>query len=406
MKNISVFGAPSRAPDKYGGKYANGEEWLLAVAPIFKRRYIHDGDLWLGCRWGCQFCYYRWISASKDYVGTGKLKRLTRVAGMKEFLQRSKLFLPRDVLILGARGDASMYPAEILEFLEIISNDDDEYFRDNLILALHRPPASPLMRQALEYPNFRFGTTITPKSVDLGWTRVKEETQIRGLQRLLADIDSSKISVEVGPLNVENIEEGIAVLKQLESMGFRDVIVRGMAFGSFGVDRKKELQKMIKLGFIKREMLQGEQEKHEYYTVKNFLTEEAYQLLQQEVPEMRVHRHTFTFYRDVWGVPIARNRKNLVRISKPVRHSRKSVIKAVEKYGLTVIDIEERNDHYSIKLPVGQTATEDIAMTIGAELGEAVVFNNYRRTTSISDIQFYQENQLFHLGPYLGGDER
>jgi len=398
--------APSQAQNKFGSGFSNGEELLLATSPVFKRRYIHDGDLWLGCRWGCQFCYYRWIAASRDYIGTRKLKRLTTAQGMAEFLQRSKLFLPRDFLILGARGDASMYPKEIIEFLGIIS--DDEYFKDNIVLALHRPAASPLIIQGLkQYPNFRFGTTITPKSVELGWTRVREKTQLRGLQRLLsAGIDSSKISVEVGPLNSENIEAGIAVLKRLESMGFRDIMVRGMAFGSFGVDREKELDKMIRLGFIKPEMLQTEREDHEYYAVKNFLTEEAYQLLQQEVPGMTVHRHTYTFYRDVWRVPIARNRKNQVRISEPVKHAEKTVKKTIEKYGLTVESIEARNDHYFVELTGNQPATEDIAMSIGAELQEAVIFNNYRRTASISDIQFYRENQLFHLEPYLGGGRR
>jgi len=191
----SLFNSPEseKTPE-----YTNGEEMLLAVSPVFKRRYIHDGDLWLGCYYGCKFCYYRWIRVSKDYIGTGKLKRLATPEQMVEFLKNSKLFLPKDVLILGARGDASMYPKEVLEFLNLIKND--EHFKENIILALHRGPASELMKKALlEHPNFRFGTTITPKAYELKWTKVKEEAQITGLKRLLeAGIDPDRISIEIG----------------------------------------------------------------------------------------------------------------------------------------------------------------------------------------------------------------
>lgn len=105
--------------------YSNGEEFLLAESPVFKRRYAYDGDLILGCAIGCRFCYYRQISASKDYIGTGRLKRLATPEEMVEFLKESKLFLPTDIIILGARGDASMYPHEVKRFLEIAGCDAD-----------------------------------------------------------------------------------------------------------------------------------------------------------------------------------------------------------------------------------------------------------------------------------------
>lgn len=393
----SLFGAPEaeKTPE-----YTNGEEMLLAVSPVFKRRYTHDGDLWLGCRYGCEFCYYRWISASKDYIGTEKLKRLTTPKQMVEFLKNSRLFLPKDILILGARGDASMYPQEVLEFLDLIK--DDEHFKSNVILALHRGPASKLMEEALlKYPNFRFGTTITPKAYELGWTKIKEETQIAGLKRLLeAGIEPDRISIEIGPLNSENINEGIEVLKQLEKLGFKNAMVRGVAFGTFGVDRDKELKKMVELGFIDPPLLRAP-EKHEYYVIKNFLTNEAYKKLQEMVPKMKIHRHTYTYYREVWGVPIALNRDNKVRISEPTTHSEAEVKEIVEKYGLIVKSVSKKDDHYFIELPDDQTATEDIAMTIGAELESAVIFNNYRRTASLEDVKFYQENSLFYLDPFL-----
>jgi hypothetical protein len=36
---------------------SSGEELLLAVSPVFKRRYTHDGDLVLGCHYGTLHCY-------------------------------------------------------------------------------------------------------------------------------------------------------------------------------------------------------------------------------------------------------------------------------------------------------------------------------------------------------------
>jgi len=394
-KSLFESSESEKAPE-----YTNGEEMLLAVSPVFKRRYIHDGDLMLGCRYGCEFCYYRWISASKDYIGTEKLKRLSTPEQMVEFLKNSKLFLPKDVLILGARGDASMYPQEVKQFLNLVKKD--EQFKNNIILALHRGPASETMKKALlEYPNFRFGTTITPKAYELKWTKIKEEAQVAGLKRLLeAGIDPDRISIEIGPLNSENIDEGMNTLKELEELGFRNIMVRGVAFGTFGVDRDEELKKMVDLGFIDPPLLKSP-EKHEYYVVKNFLTPDAYKRLQEMVSKMKIHRHTYTYYREVWGVPIALNRDNKVRISEPAIRSEIEVKETVEKYGLKAESVSKRDDHYFVELPSDQVATEDIAMTIGAELESAVIFNNYRRTASLEDVKFYQTNSLFYLDPYI-----
>jgi len=380
--------------------YTNGEEMLLALSPVFKRRYALDGDLWLGCRLGCKFCYYRWINASKPYIGTGKLKRLATPEQMIEFLKKSRLFLPRDILILGARGDASMYPHELLRFLQLIR--DDKFFKNNIILALHRAPATPVILKCFEaFEGFRFGTTVTPRAFTLGWTKVPEEKQIERLKWLVdSGVPTSKISIEVGPLNSLNIEEGVKTLQVLAEIGFKDVIVRGAAFGTFGVDREKELHKMLEMKFIEPEML-AVREGHEYYLVKNFLTEQAYKWIQEQVPSIRVHRYTYTFYKEMWGVPVARNRRNKVRISAPVKHSEETMRRTVEKYGLKVNSVEKRNDHFLVELAGKQPATEDIAMTIGAELEEVVIFDKYRQTASLSDVRFYRENHLFYLEPYL-----
>jgi hypothetical protein len=379
---------------------SSGEELLLAVSPVFKRRYTHDGDLVLGCHYGCEFCYYRWIRASREYIGTGRLKRLATPEQMVVFLSRSKLFLPTDILILGARGDASMYPREVVELLRLL--EGDSRFERNTVLALHRAPASEVMEEALlNHPRFMFGTTITPRGRELGWTKIREEAQLAGLERLLeAGVNPDRIPVEVGPLNTKNLEGGLEILRRLEEMGFRNAIVRGVAFGTFNVDREKELRRMVELGFLDPSLLKSP-ERHEYYVVKNRLASEVYRALQDAVPGMRLHRHTYTYYREVWGVPIALNRDNKVRVSRPPTHPEDRVRATVEKYGLRPESVSRGVDYYYIELPEDQTATEDIAMTIGAELETAVIFNHYRRTASLEDVEFYKENSLFYLDPYL-----
>jgi len=376
----------------------NGEEWLLAKSPVFKRRYTHDGDLILGCRYGCMFCYYRWIGVSRDYIGTGNLKRIATPVQMIQFLKNSKLFLKRDILILGARGDASMYPGEVIQFLELVK--DDPYFKDNIFLALHRAPASEFMKNALEmYPNFMFGTTITPGAFEKGWTKIREDAQVKGIEELVdAGIDSSRISIEVGPLNSENFDCGVRILEKIQDLGFKDVMVRGVAFGTFGsvIDREKELKKMISIGFIERSLLEEQKEEHEYYVIKNFLDGDA---KLQSMFDMRIHRHTYTYYSDVWRVPIAYNRNNKVRCRGGKMNWKESTVSdVVEKYGLKVKDVVAMKDHYFVELGEG-TATEDIAMTVGSLLQSAVIFDNYHyhRTATLEDVAFYRKNGLFAL---------
>lgn len=381
--------------------FTNGEELLLAKSPVFKRRYIHDGGLMLGCKYGCQFCYYRWINISQDYIGTGRLKTIATPHQMIKFLKNSKLFLPQDVLILGANGDISMYPHATLEFLELMKQD--KHFKDNLVLGLHRAPATNHILQAMKNhsQNFRFGTTITPQSYELGWTKIKDEDQLEGIKKIIGSgADPDHISVEVGPLNSENIEKGIKILHQLNQIGVKNLMVRGIAFGSFGVDRDREFIKMKELGFIDPVEF-NPNEQHDYYVVKNFLTPKAYQWLQEQTPNLIIHRHTYTFYRDIWKVPIAGNRSNKVRFSRPAIHPIEYVETIIKKYNLHPVKIIKNSDHYLIELPIDQTATEDLAMTIGAQLESAVLFNNYRRTTSLDDVKFYQQNNLFALDPFI-----
>jgi len=377
----------------------NGEELLLGTSPVFKRRYTHNGDFLLGCRIGCRFCYYRWIGASRDYIGTGKLKRLCKPEDMLEFIENSLLFLPGDILILGARGDASMYPEEVLDFLELLR--DYKKTKSCTVLALHRPPVSVKMMECFSFGNFCFGTTITPRGAELGWTPVRAEKQVEKL-REAAELgcDTERISVEIGPLNSLNISEAFPIIEKLLDAEIKNIVVRGVAFGTFGVDREKELEKMIELKFLSRDALREAKEDHEYYALKNHLSDEVYRSIQNSFPEVRIHRYTYTLYRDVWGIRIARNRNNSVRVPGKTSHSEEKVRKTVEKYGLEVQDVERREDHYLVTLSHG-TATEDIAMTVGAELEEALIFNRYRRTASFEDVAFYVEHSLFAVERYL-----
>jgi hypothetical protein len=382
-------------------RFSSGEELLLAISPVFKRRYAHDGDFLLGCKLGCRFCYYQWISASREYIGTGKLKRLCRAEDMIEFLKNSRLFLPEDMLILGARGDASMYPDEILEFLELL--EDCRELKRSTVLALHRAPVSTKMIECFSFDRFRLGTTITPRGAELGWTLVRDEKQVQKLEEAVeTGCDVDRISIEIGPLNSLNIEKGYGLIEKLQDIGFRNLVVRGVAFGTFGVDREKELEKLIEIGFVSRENLENVRENHEYYVLKNYLSDEFYREIQERFPELRIHRYTYTLYKDAWNVKIAGNRNNSVRVPGKMSHSEEKVRKTVEKYGLEVGSIEKREDHYFVELK-NCTATEDIAMAAGAELEEALVFSSYRRTASLEDVAFYARHSLFAIQRYLKG---
>ncbi len=95
-----------------------GEYLLLKSSPIFKRRYAADGDVVLGCTIGCSFCYYRMIDATAPFIGTGALKRLATPEEFAQVVADSKLISERSLVIMGARGDASMYPDEVPKVLE------------------------------------------------------------------------------------------------------------------------------------------------------------------------------------------------------------------------------------------------------------------------------------------------
>ena len=375
-----------------------GEALLLARAPVFKVRYTWDGDLALGCTIGCVFCYYRWVPMSRAYIGTGALRPLASPDEMTAFLLDSRLFDENSLLILGARGDASMYPDDLLRFLEVFPGP-------NLILALHRPAADVHILHAFEDPRFRFGTTITPGAYERGWTSVVEGAQLSGLAWLVEQgVDPDRISIEVGPLTADTLPLGEAVLRRLRGIGFRHACVRGVSFGALGSTEEEaqaERKKLRRRGFLDGNIPAGAgAEGHKYYDVKNALPPDAPDHLAEVAAPMRLHRRTYTLYRDVWGVAVARNRSNRVRIPATPRMTPEEVEAILSDYGLRGT-VTIAGDHYFVNLTDGQVATEDLAMTIGTRLDAAIIFDRYRRTAALSDIWFYHQHSLLAFWPFL-----
>ncbi len=70
-------------------------------------------------------CYYRVIGATAPFIGTGALKRLAAPEEFAEVVANSKLISERSLVIMGARGDASMYPDEVPKVLEASASSTD-----------------------------------------------------------------------------------------------------------------------------------------------------------------------------------------------------------------------------------------------------------------------------------------
>ncbi len=378
-------------------EFMNGEHYMLATAPFYKRRYTWDGDLKIGCNIGCKFCYYRWIDATVDYIGTGKLRHVATPEEAVQFLQTSKLFRKdRDIVMLCARSDGSMQVREITDFLKVFP------YR-NLVFILHRGYFG--QKQLESWANDArvvFCTTITPRANELGWTPIKEKRQLEGLKFLINNgVSPRRISVEVGPLNEENIDKGVQIIHALDNLDLEFFTYRGCSVGSFGVSVSEEnLQKMK---FIK-DQPKCAPEGHVYYKMKNVLSKEVETKVLQAVSSMRVHRFTGTLYRDEFGIDVAYNRNN--RWRRELGQWERIDIVKLDAYlnwiGYNPVDITVTEEGYMVELPTTEIATEDVAMTVGAEFRTSVLFNNYRIAPTLGDVSFYAQNSLFHIKPEGG----
>ncbi len=377
----------------------DGERILLKYSPVFKRRYAIDGGFVLGCTIGCKFCYYRWIDTTREYFVNKKIKVLANPEEFLEFIDYSKIIeKDRDIIIIGAQNDASVQEKYIKDFLEIFPYK-------NPVLLLHRQVFDDFDIELLKDERVYLGTTITPSGRRLGWTPVDDDEQIKGIERVIeSGVKHERIPIEVGPINEENIDKAIVIIKKLKELGFKHFIFRGCSIGSFKVNIENDLKELSERKFISEIKKHSplyidnkEMRKHEFYVMKNYLKEELEKRIYETAMNlgMIAHRITATYYRDVIGSKIARNRHNRVRFHDAKRVKESKIESELEYLGFKVRNIEWRGNHFFIE--TDRRVTEDIAMYLGCKFETAVIFKEFTNTPDIDDIIFYYENDILAL---------
>ena len=402
MKNLEVFYRNS--PD-----IINGEHLLLGGTPpawpgkrvppafFYKKRYTWDGDIILGCHYGCSFCYYRYLNNTFEYYGTGKLRRIGEPEEAVEFLEQSRLFKPgRDIVMLSARSDGSMQISEITQFLRAFKHP-------NWVFVLHRGYFG--RRQLEEWGGDErvvYCTTITPKPPEAGpdsWTPIRPERQLEGIRFLLREgIPHQRISLMLGPFNTNNVDAGVELILRLGEMGFEFATYRGCSIGNLRV--APDLSRLREEGFLDgRQNESASPVGHEFYGMKNWLAPEVEEKLLRAGEEagMRLYRFTGALYKNEYGVPVPCNHHN--RWRKELGQWERVDTARLEAYlrwlGYHPVSIKEREEGYLVELPDDEVATEDVAKTVGAEFGTSVLFSNYRIAPSLGDLRFYAGNHLF-----------
>jgi hypothetical protein len=373
-----------------------GEYLLLGHAPLFKRRYAVDGDVVLGCTIGCSFCYYRMIDSTAPFIGTGRLKPLVTPEEFAEAVVRSKLISERSLVIMGARGDASMYPDGVARVLE----EAERLGARARFLALRRAPYDEKVRGHLEsFGNIYYGTTITPKAREMG-TPVSEERQLEGL-RFAADFPH-RVSIEVGPINARNADALRGILKALRDLGWSAAIYRGVSAGSWGLNRSAVLGRLLKSGFLTEEHLRRAKSGH-FYAVKNDLDA----ALEAAVVEaflaegIKPYRHTGQFYADRWGVPVAKTRGNRIRadVLYATEHPGRDLRGELERLGYADAEVEF-GEELGVKVAKVKTPiplTEDVAMYLGEATGVAVIAENYLPSPDGPALAHYLRHDFFWM---------
>ncbi|PIR21928.1 MAG: hypothetical protein COV44_10580 [Deltaproteobacteria bacterium CG11_big_fil_rev_8_21_14_0_20_45_16] len=390
----------------------NGEHLLLGGTPpgyvgnpvlpayFYKRRYTWDGEPeFIGCAIGCSFCYYRWINNTVDTIGTGKagLRRIGPPSGAAQFLEQSKLFgANRDIVMLSARSDGSMQVESVTQFLH-------EFTLPNWVFVLHRGYfGARQLEQWGRDSRVVYCTTITPKPPESGpgsWSPIDPDRQLAGIQYLLDNgIPHQRISIMTGPFNSNNVDAGVELLHTLGAMGFEFVTYRGCSVGNFGVAPDDD--KLRDEGFLDG----GQNEEsapggHDYYRMKNWLAPavEHALLAAGKRAGLRMYRFTGTLYKNEYGVSVAYNRNN--RWREEIGQWNEVDVHKLNAYltwlGYTPLSIEITDQGYFVTLPDGQWATEDVAMSVGAEFETSVIFNNHRIAPTLEDLRFYANNRLF-----------
>ncbi len=376
-----------------------GEYLLLKSSPIFKRRYAADGDLILGCTIGCAFCYYRMIDATAPFIGTGALKRLAAPEEFAEVVANSNLISERSLVIMGARGDASMYPDEAPKVLEAA----ERLGVRAKFLALRRAPYDRAVAEHLAaFGNIYYGTTITPKARKVG-TPVSEERQLDGL-RYVADFPH-RVSIEVGPINLQNIDALRGVLKALRDLGWDAAIYRGVSAGAWGIDRSAVLSRLLKTGFLTEEQVRRSEHSY-FYAVKNDLDAALEAAVVEAFKDVGIkpYRHTGQFYAERWGVPVAKTRHNKVRLdvlehTKAVEYPGRDLKSELERLGYLDAEVELGEEHgvRTARVKTAVPITEDVVMYLGEATGLAVLTDNYLPSPDGPMLEHYLKYGFFWM---------
>lgn len=140
---------------------------------------------------------------------------------------------------------------------------------------------------------------------------------------------------------------------------------------------------------------------HEYYRMKNWLAPAVEEKLLRagETAGVRMYRFTGTLYEREFGRVVARNRNN--RWRRETGQWERVEVSKIDAFlrwlGYHPLGIRETDEGYYVELPDTETATEDVAMTVGAQFKTSVIFNRHRIAPTVADLRFYAENSLFQL---------
>lgn len=394
------------------GEFKTGEHLLLGGRPegfggapippahFYKKRYTWDGDPgFIGCTIGCIFCYYRWLDTTESTIGHGRkgLRHIGEPEVAAKQLEGVKLFRSgrdADIVMLCARSDGSVQVDECTRFLRAFKHP-------NLVFILHRGVFG--QKQLDQWgPDERvvFSTTLTPCGPDLEWTPVTVEAQLKGLRFLLQNgVPATRISVMLGPLNDNNVEGGVKLMEELAGLGIKFLTFRGCSIGELKPESAKGLRQT---GFLDgKQDEKSKPEGHAFYAMKNWLSAEvgAKIMAAGERLDVRLYRFTGALYEREFGVVVARNRNNRWRreLGQWVKVETPKLDQYLRWLGFHPKGITENEEGYLVELPDGECATEEIALTVGAEFRTSVLFNNHRIAPSLDDLRFYAANNLFPL---------
>ncbi|MGC9012673.1 hypothetical protein, partial [Thermogladius sp.] len=347
------------------------------------------------------FCYYRMIDSTAPYIGTGRLKRLATPEEFAEAVAGSKLVSDSSLVILGARGDASMYPDEIPKVLD----HAEKLGVRARFLALRRAAYDKKVAEQLaSYDRLYYGTTITPMARETG-TPVDESLQLRGLENV-ADY-SDRVSVEVGPITVNNVVRLPEVLEALKSLGWRSAIYRGVSAGAWGLSREEVVKRLYEAGFLSEEQYRKALASNDYfYAVKNDLSEllEAAVVRAFEELGLKHYRHTGQFYAAEWGVPVAKTRRNRVRrdvleYARGLAYPGRRLEDELERLGYADAEVErvEVDGVAAARVKTEVPITEDVAMYLGEVTGVAVIAENYLPSPDLRTLRHYLDYDFFAM---------